>query len=418
MKLLKQTIFIVAMLPMILWAQGTSAPNSCISCHGNLQDELAAPAREIPQSVHRHPELSCAGCHGGDAKAEDAELAMSRARGFIGRPSLLQVPRLCAKCHSDATLMRNYNPNEPVDQYDLYLTSKHGERWLKGDHQVAVCTSCHGVHDIRKVNDPQSSVYPSKLADQCGRCHADAEYMKPYSIATDQLQEYKGSVHGKSLYEKGDLGAPTCNDCHGNHGAIPPGIKSIANVCGLCHAVQAEYFSASPHKVAFDEAGLSECEVCHGNHGIHPASDAMLGVGEGAVCIDCHDESSGGYAAAKEMRAAIDRLSQSIQTADSLQNRARKAGVAVKDDQLQLVTARNQLTQARAHIHTFAASQVTAAADKGMASGGEAIKIGQSALQELQHRRNLLVLLVVLTLLAAGFLMLYIREHDRARSSK
>jgi predicted CXXCH cytochrome family protein len=417
-KRLKQIILILAMLPIILWAQGTNTPNSCISCHENLEDALATPAKETPLSVHRHAELSCAGCHGGDPTADDAEMAMSRAKGFIGRPSLSQVPGVCSKCHSNAAFMRNYNPNEPVDQYERYLTSKHGQRWSKGDHLVAVCTSCHGVHDIRHVNDPESSVYPTKLADRCGRCHADADYMKPYSIATDQLQEYKGSVHGRSMYEKGDLGAPTCNDCHGNHGAMPPGIKSIANVCGLCHAVQAEYFSSSPHKVAFDEAGLSECEVCHGNHGIHPASDAMLGVGEGAVCIECHDESSTGYAAAKEMRATIDRLGQSIQWADSLQNRAQKAGVAVKDDQLQLVNARNQLTQARAHIHTFTTSQVTAAADKGMVASDAAVQIGQEALKELGHRRNLLVLLVVLTLLAAGFLILYIREHQHAGSAK
>ena len=32
------------------------------------------------------------------------------------------------------------------------------------------------------------------------------------------------SVHGKALLEKGDLSAPTCNNCHGNHGAAPPQI--------------------------------------------------------------------------------------------------------------------------------------------------------------------------------------------------
>ena len=50
---------------------------------------------------------------------------------------------------------------------------------------------------------------------------------------------------------RGDLSAPTCTTCHGNHGATPPGFASVANVCSTCHVFQAQLFDSSPHKEAF-----------------------------------------------------------------------------------------------------------------------------------------------------------------------
>ena len=83
--------------------------------------------------------------------------------------------------------------------------------------------------------------------------------MKEYDIPTNQYEEFTKSVHGVDLLEKHDLSAPACNSCHGNHGAIPPGVESISEVCGTCHALNAELFQASPHKKAFDEHNYPEC---------------------------------------------------------------------------------------------------------------------------------------------------------------
>ena len=54
--------------------------------------------------------------------------------------------------------------------------------------------------------------------------------MAGYNIPTDVVTKYKQSVHYEALTKKGDLSAPTCNICHGNHGATPPGVESVANV--------------------------------------------------------------------------------------------------------------------------------------------------------------------------------------------
>ena len=65
------------------------------------------------------------------------------------------------------------------------------------------------------------------------------------AAADHQFADYQKSVHYAALTKGNDLSAPTCNDCHGNHGAAPPGVGSVANVCGTCHAVFAQKFAGA-----------------------------------------------------------------------------------------------------------------------------------------------------------------------------
>ena len=95
-------------------------------------------------------------------------------------------------------------------------------------------------------------------------------------LPTNQLADYQKSVHYAALTKGNDLSAPTCNDCHGNHGAAPPGVSAVANACGTCHAVFAQKFQASPHAPIFDKG----CVECHSNHAVLQPSDEMLGAKE------------------------------------------------------------------------------------------------------------------------------------------
>ena len=105
--------------------------------------------------------------------------------------------RVCGTCHSDVDQMRAYQI--PTDQYAKYKTSVHGQQLLHGQrHQVAICTDCHGVHDVKKASDPTSKVYPLNVPALCASCHANATYMEPYGIPTDQYDVYKSSVHGQA----------------------------------------------------------------------------------------------------------------------------------------------------------------------------------------------------------------------------
>ena len=406
-------------IPLLL-CTGTGIPqtdesSSCVVCHTEMDSLLA---NQVKQSVHGSLKEACVGCHGGNSESMDPEISMSAEYGFVGRPGDQQIPTLCADCHSDAEYMSNFDPNIPTEQYDRYLTSQHGILLEKGDDKVATCTDCHGIHAIQQASTPTSRVYPLNVAETCATCHADKEYMAEYSIPTDQYTRYQSSVHGEILYSEGDLSAPTCNDCHGNHGAMPPNIGSIANVCGTCHVRQAELFANSPHQDPYLQMGLSQCKVCHGNHLIHRTSDELLGINENSVCIDCHDQDSQGYKVAKAFASHLDSLSQQIALAESMISQAQQAGVEISDERLTLSSARDALTQSRVLIHGFSMETIDPTLQEGYQAAQTAIKIGKEALQELKHRRNLLIVMVVLTLLAAFFLAMYIQSRKSVYRQK
>ena len=107
-------------------------------------------------------------------------------------------------------------------------------------------------------------------------------------LSCDEYSKWRESVHGKAMMEKGDLSAATCNNCHGNHGALPPQVDTVANACGACHGKVAKLFETARMKHKFEEVGLPGCVTCHGNHDITRPSDEMLGMGDKAVCIRCH----------------------------------------------------------------------------------------------------------------------------------
>ena len=150
-------------------AQNLEAKDSCVECHAALEDNLQAPAVAFPTDIHQHRGFSCVDCHGGDPNQDDPEASMSRAHGFVGKIKRVDVPKLCARCHSDANLIHKYKPQQRIDQYALYQTSVHGKRIAAGDTAAANCVDCHSVHDIREVKDPRSPVYPLRLPETCAR---------------------------------------------------------------------------------------------------------------------------------------------------------------------------------------------------------------------------------------------------------
>ena len=268
--------------PLLLGTATAPAPaSSCVTCHAILDGDARVAAAAWSVDVHAAAGLGCEACHGGDpspAHAEDAEAAMDPKLGFRPPPDRLHVPELCAGCHADASFMKRYDPKARVDQLVEYRTSTHGRLNAQGDPVPATCTDCHGVHGVRPVSSPESPAYATNVPQTCARCHADAVLMAPYKIPTDQYDRYRSSVHAAALLERGDTAAPACNDCHGNHGAAPPGVSSVANVCGQCHGREAGLFRASFKKELFDGMDLGECVVCHDNHAIrHPTPELFHG---------------------------------------------------------------------------------------------------------------------------------------------
>jgi hypothetical protein len=336
-----------------------SAQTSCTLCHSDAEffdEEGVAIARQHAESIHAAAGISCHDCHGGNPDrelADDIFGAMDETfaeNPYVGVPAREGIPGFCGRCHSDPTFMNRFAPDLPTDQEQEYWTSHHGRRLREGDERVATCVDCHGTHDIANTDDPGAPTYATRVAETCRRCHADAELMAGSTLEdgsplpVDQYALWSQSVHAESLLDRQDLSAPTCNDCHGNHGATPPGLDSLTFVCGQCHGRQAELFRASPkrdllrahadfmadageqgcalcHEATEPQAeltdfpGFGECNSCHGHHGVVRPTIAMLSPLPDAPCAFCHEPVSADGQAVVEPESAGSRY---LETRDAL----------------------------------------------------------------------------------------------------
>jgi predicted CXXCH cytochrome family protein len=140
--------------------------NTCGTCH----TEINAAYRE---SIHGKALIDednqdvpvCTDCHGVH------NIQDPRTDAFR-----VQEPDLCAGCHANPELMGKYGISPDV--YGLYNLSWHGvdvsvykARWPNVWHESAVCSDCHGVHDIHPTDDPSSKVNVQNRLATCQQCH-------------------------------------------------------------------------------------------------------------------------------------------------------------------------------------------------------------------------------------------------------
>jgi predicted CXXCH cytochrome family protein len=142
---------------------------TCGSCHTQISDSYVASVHGSALIQEDNPDVPvCTDCHGVH-NIQDPRTALFR----------VESPELCAGCHADPELMSRYGLSNDV--YALYSLSWHGVDvsvyraiWPTIWHESAVCTDCHGVHDIRRTADPQSRVNPANLLTTCRTCHPEA----------------------------------------------------------------------------------------------------------------------------------------------------------------------------------------------------------------------------------------------------
>jgi predicted CXXCH cytochrome family protein len=108
------------------------------SFHGNLvMDE---GSKDAP---------ACADCHGSHG-IQDPSTTEFRE----------QIPDVCGRCHGE----------KEVTYDDTY----HGKSVRLGDTSRAVCTDCHGYHEILPKSNPASTVSSQNVVQTCGKCHQNA----------------------------------------------------------------------------------------------------------------------------------------------------------------------------------------------------------------------------------------------------
>jgi len=202
-----------------------SVPDLCGRCHGPGSTEPYAPS--YLNSVHGRahtrspagPAAVCTDCHGAHAK-ESADTLVT----LVSRPHL---PGTCGKCHQK--------------EVAAYRASIHGQAVAQKRQEAAVCTDCHGEHDIRRAKDPQSRVHPSHIPETCGQCHGAVALMARHAMNAYSYPTYRETYHGIAN-EYGSEVVANCASCHGVHDVRPSSDPrssihpaNLARTCGKCH---------------------------------------------------------------------------------------------------------------------------------------------------------------------------------------
>ena len=171
----------------VLLGAHLAVPQTCASCHSAIYNAYAESVHGSALTGYGNQHVpTCIDCHGVH-NIEDPTTAQFRN----------ETPLLCAKCHTNETLMQQYGISTNV--LDTYVADFHGTTvtlFEKTDPNLPtnkpVCTDCHGVHDIMKVDDPTVGIaLKANLLEKCQRCHPDAtanfpdSWMSHYEASPD-----------------------------------------------------------------------------------------------------------------------------------------------------------------------------------------------------------------------------------------
>ena len=297
---------------------------SCVDCHDDLK---SAPHDSTPAKV------SCAKCHSDEDKAYGhsihAEAIKTRHNGDAptciachGSPHEIlppsdekskvyrtNIPATCGSCHGQKYVMEAAGLSAAT--YTNYESSVHGKAVAAGSLKAAVCTDCHGSHEILTAADPKSTIYRPNVPFTCAKCHES------------EKNEFMQSVHGKAV-ERGNWQAPVCVDCHGIHTIKAPtdptssvyGQNLARATCANCHegmrmsqdfgfdGRRASTYMASYHGLAskLGSTVVANCASCHGAHNILPSSDPRSMVNKANLvktCGQCHPGATEKFALGK-----------------------------------------------------------------------------------------------------------------------
>jgi formate dehydrogenase gamma subunit len=264
----------------------------CANCHPDMDEQWKNSRHAKAFLAGNRNAAGCLSCHGGNAHAI---VPKTDPNSPVAHHN---VPKTCERCHSQKMVMESSGLSTlPAFSYQQ---SVHGKAVADGSLKAAVCTDCHGAHQILGANEQTSPIFRFNVPKTCGRCH------------TDIARQYVSSIHGKSV-ARGNSQAPVCTDCHGIHNIkshIDP-TSSVASqniartTCGQCHGnvrMTAEFGLSSTRIKSYEDSyhGLARrlgsdeaanCASCHGVHNILPASDPASKVNKKNLpqtCGACH----------------------------------------------------------------------------------------------------------------------------------
>lgn len=264
---------------------------TCGKCHSEVVANFkkSKHGQELSKGNDKAP--TCTDCHG----EHDIQSTLL-SNDF----SKLNLTDKCLSCHKDGKIPhKNFKGEEEL--ITGYENSVHYQALKKGNFDAPTCYQCHGAHEMESADNPASKISKKNIANTCGQssCHVN------------QLADYTGSIHQVGV-SKDNKDAPTCNNCHGNHGIVTKNLdnkveksKELVQLCSNCHSSVelvkrnelptqvAETYSESFHGLA-TRGGSKEaanCESCHGNHNIRPSDDTLSTINKKNLpqtCGKCH----------------------------------------------------------------------------------------------------------------------------------
>jgi len=263
----------------------------CAECHADAQE---AYSHSLHAKDYRAggPGANCQDCHGGAHEV----LGVADAKSPVNHAN---IPYTCGRCHGQKFLMESNG--ESAQPFYSYQASVHGHATANGSTKAAVCTDCHGAHEILTASDAKSPIYKFNVPGTCGKCH------------TEVSKTFMESIHGQAIVRGNGL-APVCTDCHGIHSikahVDPNSSVSEQNIarttCARCHAGVrlSQEFGVAGNRVSSyldsyhglaskgGSAVVANCASCHGVHNILPSSDPRSTIHRAnlnATCGKCHE---------------------------------------------------------------------------------------------------------------------------------
>jgi len=160
---------------------------TCAACHESVYSSYRSSIHGAALEEDTNPDVpTCIDCHGVHS------VRGPRDPSFRGDSIMI-----CGKCHGDKDLMAKYEIS--TDVFRSYLDDFHGrtvnlfrERGGLSSNK-AVCFDCHGIHNIRAVDDPLSSVYPDNLQKTCQQCHEEATIRFPQAWLSHYVPTWENS---------------------------------------------------------------------------------------------------------------------------------------------------------------------------------------------------------------------------------
>ncbi len=150
----------------------TESAKRCKRCHEKEYDTYAGSVHgNALINEHNQDVPVCVDCH--TAHTIEDPLSMDYRE---------RIPEMCGNCHAKKEVVGKYGLSTDVAK--TYLSDFHGVslglyKMQKGGtdkpHKpIAVCTDCHGTHNIMNTRDAEATVVKANLLKRCQKCHADA----------------------------------------------------------------------------------------------------------------------------------------------------------------------------------------------------------------------------------------------------